>query len=111
MTNSTTNGGIGRPVAQEDAALLTGQGRFSDDVNLPGRLTRQWCARRIRMHASAPSTRRRRAMRRACRRADRRRSRRQSQVIPHRPVIGPPDIRSASATRRTSFVAALPAAA
>ena len=37
MTNSTTNGGIGRPVARkEDAALLTGQGRFSDDVNLPG---------------------------------------------------------------------------
>src|SRR5262249_44548198 len=34
MTKSTSIAGIGRPVARkEDARLLTGQGRFSDDVN------------------------------------------------------------------------------
>ena len=37
MTKSTSSAGIGRPVARkEDAELLTGQGRFSDDVELPG---------------------------------------------------------------------------
>src|SRR5882672_6955526 len=37
MTKSSPNGGIGRPVVRkEDAALLTGQGRFSDDLDLPG---------------------------------------------------------------------------
>src|SRR6266403_4473091 len=36
MTNSTASG-IGRPaIRKEDARLITGQGRFSDDVNLPG---------------------------------------------------------------------------
>jgi carbon-monoxide dehydrogenase large subunit len=36
MTKSTTNG-IGHPaVRKEDARLVTGHGRFSDDVNLPG---------------------------------------------------------------------------
>jgi carbon-monoxide dehydrogenase large subunit len=36
MTKSTTTG-IGEPVVRkEDARLVTGQGRFSDDVNLPG---------------------------------------------------------------------------
>ncbi len=37
MTKSTSSAGIGRPVARkEDARLVTGQGRFSDDVNLAG---------------------------------------------------------------------------
>jgi carbon-monoxide dehydrogenase large subunit len=37
MTKSTPNSGIGRPVVRkEDADLLTGQGRFSDDLNLAG---------------------------------------------------------------------------
>jgi carbon-monoxide dehydrogenase large subunit len=36
MTKSTTTG-IGRPaIRKEDARLITGQGRFSDDVNVPG---------------------------------------------------------------------------
>jgi carbon-monoxide dehydrogenase large subunit len=36
MTKSTTSG-IGRPaIRKEDARLITGQGRFSDDVNVPG---------------------------------------------------------------------------
>jgi carbon-monoxide dehydrogenase large subunit len=36
MTNSTASG-IGRPaIRKEDARLITGQGRFSDDVNVPG---------------------------------------------------------------------------
>jgi aerobic carbon-monoxide dehydrogenase large subunit len=37
MTNNTPLDGIGQPVLRkEDADLLTGQGRFSDDLNLPG---------------------------------------------------------------------------
>lgn len=37
MTNNTPPSGIGQPaIRKEDAALLTGQGRFSDDLNLPG---------------------------------------------------------------------------
>jgi aerobic carbon-monoxide dehydrogenase large subunit len=37
MTKTTSSAGIGQPVARrEDAELLTGQGRFSDDVELPG---------------------------------------------------------------------------
>jgi aerobic carbon-monoxide dehydrogenase large subunit len=36
MTKSTASG-IGRPaIRKEDARLITGQGRFSDDVNVPG---------------------------------------------------------------------------
>ncbi|HKA78937.1 MAG TPA: xanthine dehydrogenase family protein molybdopterin-binding subunit [Xanthobacteraceae bacterium] len=37
MTKSATTAGIGRPVIRkEDAYLVAGQGRFSDDLNLPG---------------------------------------------------------------------------
>jgi carbon-monoxide dehydrogenase large subunit len=95
MTNNTTNGGIGRPVARkEDAALLMGQGRFSDDVNLPGQ------AYAVMVRSPHPHARIRaidaagaRAMpgvlavlTGADARAD------GLKPIPHRPVIGPPDI-------------------
>src|SRR5437868_9790822 len=37
MDGGTTGSGIGRPVRRrEDLRLLTGKGRYSDDVNLPG---------------------------------------------------------------------------
>ena len=37
MTKRSSLAAIGEPVVRkEDAELLTGQGRFSDDVNLPG---------------------------------------------------------------------------
>src|SRR5215467_9236960 len=37
MTKSLNGPAIGRPIVRkEDAPLVTGQGRFSDDVNLPG---------------------------------------------------------------------------
>ena len=37
MTKRSSLAAIGAPVVRkEDAELLTGQGRFSDDVNLPG---------------------------------------------------------------------------
>ena len=37
MTKRSSPAAIGAPVVRkEDAELLTGQGRFSDDVNLPG---------------------------------------------------------------------------
>src|ERR1700675_3388594 len=47
----SANAGIGKPVLRkEDARLLTGSGRFSDDVNLPG----QACAAMLRSpHAHA----------------------------------------------------------
>jgi aerobic carbon-monoxide dehydrogenase large subunit len=95
MTKSTDNAGIGRPVVRkEDAALLTGQGRFSDDVNLDG----QAYAVMVRSpHAHA-----------RIRGVDATAARAMPGVlgvlsgadaladglkpIPHRPVIGPPDI-------------------
>jgi aerobic carbon-monoxide dehydrogenase large subunit len=95
MTKSTSIAGIGRPVARkEDARLLTGQGRFSDDVNLAG----QAYAVMVRSpHAHA----RIRAIDAAAALAmpgviavltgadaiaD------GLKPIPHRPIIGPPDI-------------------
>src|SRR3954462_3433270 len=37
MDGGTTGTGIGRPVRRrEDLRLLTGRGRYSDDLNLPG---------------------------------------------------------------------------
>jgi aerobic carbon-monoxide dehydrogenase large subunit len=95
MTKSTSSAGIGRPVARkEDARLLTGQGRFSDDVNLAG----QAYAVMVRSpHAHA----RIRAIDAAAALAmpgviavltgadaiaD------GLKPIPHRPIIGPPDI-------------------
>jgi carbon-monoxide dehydrogenase large subunit len=37
MSTTTNRTGIGRPIRRrEDARLLTGQGRYSDDLNLPG---------------------------------------------------------------------------
>ena len=95
MTNSTANGGIGRPVVRkEDAALLTGQGRFSDDVNLAGQ------AYAAMVRSPHPHARIRGIDTAAARampgvlavltgadaRADGLKS------IPHRPVIGAPDI-------------------
>ena len=95
MTNSTTNGGIGRPVVRkEDAALLTGQGRFSDDVNLAGQAYAAMVRSphphaRIRAIDAAAAI----AMPGVLEvltgkdaQADGLKS------IPHRPVIGPPDI-------------------
>jgi hypothetical protein len=45
---------IGRPLQRfEDFALLTGRGRFADDLPVPaGRYMPQSCARRIRMPTS-----------------------------------------------------------
>jgi carbon-monoxide dehydrogenase large subunit len=95
MTKSTRAAGIGQPVARkEDARLLTGQSRFSDDVNLPGQayavLVRSLHAHaRIRAIDAAPAL----AMpgviavlTGADATAD------GLKPIPHRPVIGPPDI-------------------
>ena len=37
MDGTATGTGIGQPVRRrEDLRLLTGRGRYSDDVNLPG---------------------------------------------------------------------------
>ncbi len=39
MSQSATGAGIGQPVRRmEDKRLITGQGRFSDDMNLPGQV-------------------------------------------------------------------------
>jgi carbon-monoxide dehydrogenase large subunit len=94
MTKSTTTG-IGAPaVRKEDARLVTGQGRFSDDVNLPG----QAYAAMVRSpHAHA----RIRAIDAAAALAlpgvlavltgtDAMKD--GLKPIPHRPVMGPPDI-------------------
>jgi aerobic carbon-monoxide dehydrogenase large subunit len=94
MTKSTTTG-IGRPaIRKEDARLITGQGRFSDDVNVPG----QAYAVMVRSpHAHA-----------RIRAIDTSRAEALPGVlavltgadavkdglkpIPHRPIMGPPDI-------------------
>ena len=39
--------GIGQPVRRiEDQRLITGQGRYTDDINLPGQAMATCCARR-----------------------------------------------------------------
>ena len=59
--------GIGQPVRRfEDRRLLTGFGRFQDDVGCPVRRMAMCCARRTRMPASARSTSRRARRRPAC---------------------------------------------
>ncbi|MGZ5845648.1 MAG: xanthine dehydrogenase family protein molybdopterin-binding subunit, partial [Xanthobacteraceae bacterium] len=95
MTKTTPGDGIGQPVIRkEDAALVTGQGRFSDDLDLAG----QAYAVMVRSpHAHA----RIRAIEAAAALAlpgviavltgadaiaD------GLKPIPHRPLIGPPDI-------------------
>ena len=46
--------GIGQPVRRvEDQRLITGQGRFTDDINLPARPTATCCAHRT-AHARIP---------------------------------------------------------
>ena len=51
---------IGKPLPRkEDARLITGRGRFSDDFSPAARSRRRWCARRIRMRASSRRLRRR----------------------------------------------------
>jgi carbon-monoxide dehydrogenase large subunit len=95
MTKSTQSSGIGRPaIRKEDARLITGQGRFSDDVNVPG----QAYAVMVRSpHAHA-----------RIRAIDTSRAEALPGVlavltgadalkdglkpIPHRPIMGPPDI-------------------
>jgi len=58
--------GIGQPVLRfEDPRLLRGQGRFINDVNLPGQAHAVFCARRMPMPGSARSMSRRRSRRRA----------------------------------------------
>jgi carbon-monoxide dehydrogenase large subunit len=95
MTNSTTNGGIGRPVVRkEDAALLTGQGRFSDDVNLAGQAYAAM-VRSPHAHArirgiDAAAARAMPGVLAVLTGADAHAAGLKS--IPHRPVIGAPDI-------------------
>jgi carbon-monoxide dehydrogenase large subunit len=95
MTNSTTNGGIGRPVVRkEDAALLTGQGRFSDDVNLAGQAYAA-IVRSPHAHArirgiDAAAARAKPGVLAVLTGAEARADGLKS--IPHRPIIGAPDI-------------------
>jgi carbon-monoxide dehydrogenase large subunit len=95
MTKSTSTAGIGRPVARkEDARLLTGQGCFSDDVNLAGQAYAVM-VRSPHAHAYIRAIDAARALTApgviavltgADALADGLKS------IPHRPIIGPPDI-------------------
>jgi len=49
--------GIGKPVRRrEDARLLTGGGRFADDMSLPGKPMSLSSGRRTRTHGSRAST-------------------------------------------------------
>src|SRR6478735_1449002 len=111
MTKSTREDGIGQPVIRkEDAALVTGQGRFSDDLDLVG----QAYAVMVRSpHAHA----RIRAIDAAAALAlpgviavltgadaiaD------GLKPIPHRPLIGPPDIALGKPDRSDKFLAPHP---
>jgi aerobic carbon-monoxide dehydrogenase large subunit len=95
MTKSTSIAGIGWPVARkEDARLLTGQGRFSDDVNLAGQ-TYAVMVRSPHAHARIRAIDAAAALAMpgviavltgADAIAD------GLKPIPHRPIIGPPDI-------------------
>jgi aerobic carbon-monoxide dehydrogenase large subunit len=95
MTKSTSTAGIGRPVARkEDARLLTGQGSFSDDVNLAGQAYAVM-VRSPHAHARIRAIDAARALAApgviavltgADAFAD------GLKPIPHRPIIGPPDI-------------------
>ena len=95
MTKSTARAGIGQPVIRkEDAALLTGQGHFSDDLDLAGQ------AYAVMVRSPHPHARIRAidttaamalpgviaVLTGADARAD------GLKPIPHRPLIGPPDI-------------------
>src|SRR5215475_3478585 len=95
MTKSTSIAGIGRPVARkEDARLLTGQGRFSDDVNLAGQayavMVRSSHAhariRAVDVAAALAMPGVIAVLTGADAIAD------GLKPIPHRPIIGPPDI-------------------
>ena len=49
--------GIGQAVRRvEDQRFLTGQGRYVDDIKLPGQAYGARCCRRTRMRASRAST-------------------------------------------------------
>jgi aerobic carbon-monoxide dehydrogenase large subunit len=95
MTKSTSGAGIGQPIARkEDARLLTGQGRFSDDVELAGQayavMVRSPHAH-ARIRAIDASTALTvpgviAVLTGADAMAD------GLKPIPHRPIIGPPDI-------------------
>jgi aerobic carbon-monoxide dehydrogenase large subunit len=108
MPKSTSNSGIGQPVIRkEDAALLKGQGRFSDDVNLDGQ-AHAVMVRSPHAHArigaidataalALPGVRA--VLTGADAQADGLRP------IPHRPVIGPPDIVLRNRDGSDNFVA------
>src|ERR1700694_764161 len=84
MTKSTPSNGIGRPVVRkEDAALLTGQGRFSDDLNLAGQVYAVM-VRSPHPHARIRAIDAAGALAMPAARAQ--------TPTPHRPVIGVPDI-------------------
>ena len=52
---------VGKPLPRkEDGRLITGKGRFSDDLACPGRRSLRWFARHIRMRGSSASTQRKR---------------------------------------------------
>src|SRR5215470_10859711 len=95
MTKSLNGPAIGRPIVRkEDAPLVTGQGRFSDDVNLPGQAYAVM-VRSPHAHARIRSIDASAALALpgviavltgADARAD------GLKPIPHRPYIGPPDI-------------------
>jgi carbon-monoxide dehydrogenase large subunit len=108
MTKRAETAGIGRPVIRkEDAALLTGQGRFSDDIDLAGQayavMVRSPHAHaRIRgVDATAglalPGVLA--VLTGADARAD------GLKPIPHRPVIGPPDIALKNRDGSATFLA------
>jgi carbon-monoxide dehydrogenase large subunit len=94
MTKSTTTG-IGEPVVRkEDARLVTGQGRFSDDVNLPGQAYAAM-VRSPHAHARIRSIDTAAALAlpgvlAVLTGADALKD--GLKPIPHRPVLGPPDI-------------------
>jgi aerobic carbon-monoxide dehydrogenase large subunit len=94
MTKSTTTG-IGEPVVRkEDARLVTGQGRFSDDVNLPGQAYAA-VVRSPHAHARIPAIDTAAALAlpgvlAVLTGADALKD--GLKPIPHRPVMGPPDI-------------------
>src|SRR5438128_2742236 len=95
MTNPAESAGIGHPVVRkEDAPLISGQGRFSDDINLPGQAYAVM-VRSPHAHARIREIDKAAALALpgvlavltgADALADGLRA------IPHRPVIGPPDI-------------------
>jgi carbon-monoxide dehydrogenase large subunit len=95
MTKRAEIAGIGRPVIRkEDAALLTGQGRFSDDINLAGQAHAEM-VRSPHAHARIRSIDATAALalpgvRAVLTGADALAD--GLKPIPHRPVIGPPDI-------------------